>query len=998
MKHKLPSLFVTLLCATAAWATDYSVGNEAKLGSSIPEGTVYVTDVMLVGDYWKSDATAAYNSYVQKGWTGINVDLNEGAGTFSHYIYLLYKTNNSPGTSGVPITDFYLRVSESGDAPNSFSYEGRTYQLASYTNGSDDDFRNSKGDLNTNAGGDYKIHLYYTKGEYAPGRAVTSIDIVQPSTNALGNIASDVNVSPFLCENGLTTPCNLNKHAGGAFLCMSVTKGLTEPVTVPDGGVYYIEHGWDNVNKKLTGTVQTLASSEFTKLSNKTGDLTLTAGNYVVQGNVHVEDVIFVTGNTNLILCDGATLRVAKGILVSQDCTLSIFGQAANSGRLVNEQEQENSSDKNVYPGIGTFSSGTTINIHGGTIDVKAKNAYAAGIGNGYGNNKNHEMGTINIYDGKITATGGYYGYLGAAAIGSWDNRANGAINIYGGDITAVSDYYGPAIGTGNCSDEASETVFTITINGGNVVATGGLQAAGIGGGYECVGSTVTINGGRVEAHGGNGGAGIGSGQNDEPISGGTVVVNGGEVYAYGGEIPVGGAAGIGGGEGCHGANVTVNGGKVYAYGVDNAAGIGSGNKHNMHSKPNGGKLTVTGGYVYAEGEGKGAGIGGGEDGAGADVTITGGIVVAQSGGDQRAIGAGYGSDNHSSLTFADNLGVFVTTQLNRSVKENRVKDCRNFAYVRINQCAHGGATVSIVNGENHTVTDCKYCYAGEEIHTFGSNGQCDVCQLISLQDEGDNSAVFSTWTDGEPHSFVISGRKLSAAQDEGGNWSNRAYTVCVPFDMDLVPYMDFMSLYTLSKIKDGKNMVFTQNVPYLEAGTPYLIVMRQGELELLSKDVVLTDTPAEGNRVLDWDDREKELGWWRGTLTKTDCAEASELMAYVLQSDGTFCRITPESGASLNAFRAMYCPDALPQTDVFTISKGILFPAGGDDEDYIADFDPAEFMGDAEITGVKLISGNRLAVSEAGAWYDLFGRKFNSKPTQKGLYIHDGKAVVVGN
>jgi hypothetical protein len=217
---------------------------------------------------------------------------------------------------------------------------------------------------------------------------------------------------------------------------------------------------------------------------------------------------------------------------------------------------------------------------------------------------------------------------------------------------------------------------------------------------------------------------------------------------------------------------------------------------------------------------------------------------------------------------------------------------------------------------------------------------------------------------------------------------------------------MDFMSLYTLSNIKDGKNMVFTQNVPYLEAGTPYLIVMRQGELELLSKDVVLTDTPAEGNRVLDWDDREKELGWWRGTLTKTDCAEASELMAYVLQRDGTFCRITPESGASLNAFRAMYCPDALPQTDVFTISKGILFPAGGDDEDYIADFDPAEFMGDAEITGVKLISGNRFldepsgkaerAVSEAGAWYDLFGRKLNGKPTQKGLYIHDGKAVVI--
>ena len=48
--------------------------------------------------------------------------------------------------------------------------------------------------------------------------------------------------------------------------------------------------------------------------------------------------------------------------------------------------------------------------------------------------------------------------------------------------------------------------------------------------------------------------------------------------------------------------------------------------------------------------------------------------------------------------------------------------------------------------------------------------------------------------------------------------------------------------------------------------------------------------------------------------------------------------------------------------------------------------------------TGIKEVSGERLAVSGDGAWYDLFGRKLNGKPTQKGMYIHDGKAVVVGD
>ena len=31
-----------------------------------------------------------------------------------------------------------------------------------------------------------------------------------------------------------------------------------------------------------------------------------------------------------------------------------------------------------------------------------------------------------------------------------------------------------------------------------------------------------------------------------------------------------------------------------------------------------------------------------------------------------------------------------------------------------------------------------------------------------------------------------------------------------------------------------------------------------------------------------------------------------------------------------------------------------------------------------------------------AGAWYDMQGRKLNAKPTQKGLYIYNGKKQVI--
>jgi len=33
---------------------------------------------------------------------------------------------------------------------------------------------------------------------------------------------------------------------------------------------------------------------------------------------------------------------------------------------------------------------------------------------------------------------------------------------------------------------------------------------------------------------------------------------------------------------------------------------------------------------------------------------------------------------------------------------------------------------------------------------------------------------------------------------------------------------------------------------------------------------------------------------------------------------------------------------------------------------------------------------------NEAGAWFSLDGRKLGGKPTKAGLYIHEGRAVVV--
>ena len=47
-------------------------------------------------------------------------------------------------------------------------------------------------------------------------------------------------------------------------------------------------------------------------------------------------------------------------------------------------------------------------------------------------------------------------------------------------------------------------------------------------------------------------------------------------------------------------------------------------------------------------------------------------------------------------------------------------------------------------------------------------------------------------------------------------------------------------------------------------------------------------------------------------------------------------------------------------------------------------------------VTGVQSVSGKRLAVSETGAWFDLFGRKLNGKPTVPGIYYNKGKKIAI--
>ena len=179
-------------------------------------------------------------------------------------------------------------------------------------------------------------------------------------------------------------------------------------------------------------------------------------------GNVTIDTRVTVSNKVTLVLTDGATLTIPKGISVPSNATLNICAYSTKADEM--GSLTINNVTTNNAAGIGgTGGTGGTINISGGKISAKGGSS-GAGIGGGGSGGG----GIITISGGIVTATGGS-GSAGIGGGGGSSNTAGGKITISGGTVKAT----GGSNGAGG----------TITISGGKVEATGGSSAMGIGGG-----------------------------------------------------------------------------------------------------------------------------------------------------------------------------------------------------------------------------------------------------------------------------------------------------------------------------------------------------------------------------------------------------------------------------------------------------------------------------------------------------------------------------------
>ncbi len=730
-----------------------------------------------------------------------------------------------------------------------------------------------------------------------------------------------------------------------------------------------------------------------------------------------------------------------------------IYGSVTIYGGKINAQGGEFAAG--IGGGYGG-SQGGDITIYGGDLTVVGS-TYAAGIGGGSNNRGGGDSGNISIYGGNITASsqdhgagiGAGYGGLqqantviliaggtldihggkDAAGIGGGSYRsvgtgaAAGTIQITGGYLKVEGGEYGAGIGSGaHRWSGFPQNGGDITISGGELHVQGGANAAGIGGGFSGCVKTVTITGGKVYAKGGEKGAGIGSANNTSSnynVSG-QVTVSGGFVQATGGL----GAAGIGGGGHCSGQHVTITGGTVEAIsgtvGSYHAAAIGAGDGNEDYgtlSIPN--NYSVKAGYkdqptsYFPVAERVPACFY--RDYCYVDLCSHEDPVYTVNGTTDE--GTHTKHCNYCSMEFESETHTFVDGKC--SVCGVKASVFSVTIYLPKTDAAADGdydnpITYYLVPNETFNLPPSPNVPSGLEFagwvvgdvsHTSFLAGTGETLLEeeseyiitgnikltarfryldITLYDGQDNSQTLTKYNGMTAHSVTIKSRYIygnhqQQGQSQGTNIWN---TLCLPFDLDNVKDItgrnqDEVIVKTLESSSfnetDGTlTLNFSDNLTKIEAGKPYIVKLTS--LYPIGPDLKFENVKIKNSKSPVVTDAVSFQG-----IFSPYAIEGEDRTLLYLGGDNKL--YYPNAAMNIGSFRAFFrLQGGLTAGDPTTPNAISAFKLN---------------FGDGDSTGITNMEYTDLT-DETSVWYDLSGRRLTSKPTQRGMYLHQGKKIII--
>ena len=242
--------------------------------------------------------------------------------------------------------------------------------------------------------------------------------------------------------------------------------------------------------------------------------------------------------------------------------------------------------------------------------------------------------------------------------------------------------------------------------------------------------------------------------------------------------------------------------------------------------------------------------------------------------------------------------------------------------------------------------------------------------KTITLADAADNSSTIREWN-GSVAEVTLQGRTLY----KDGDWN----TLCLPFDVSTTSgplagdNVVAMTLNTAESNLTGSTLTlnFDAAPTTIPAGTPFII--KWGEQEEKTGYLgTIIENPVFSGVTIDNTDRSvtSSDGYvtFKGTYSPIVWNTENKSILFVGTNNTLYW---PTAGGHVNACRAYF--------DLGSASA----------REFVMNFD-----GENEVT--SLPQPLQKEGSQADAWYTLDGRKLNGKPTTKGLYIHNGKKVII--
>ena len=272
----------------------------------------------------------------------------------------------------------------------------------------------------------------------------------------------------------------------------------------------------------------------------------------------------------------------------------------------------------------------------------------------------------------------------------------------------------------------------------------------------------------------------------------------------------------------------------------------------------------------------------------------------------------------------------------------------------------------SILNGDEAT----------SGIYTFTTARLDD----LELADAGENTDLIHSLVGASDVDVTLVGRTLV-----GGKWN----TLCLPFALTRLTGTplagaDIRELTAASfDVDNDKTLTLTFNrVNQIKAGVPYIVKPTSNISEPVFSSVLIREALNPKKCEFSVNGETASITF-RGTYDKiTDFV--AQLPAVNSRNSVLFMNsnnnlVYPSSTAYLNAQRALFILSGIVAGPVGSSSSPIKgFVVDLNDND-----DPTSI---AELFGLE----------EAGAWYDLNGRKLVGKPSQKGIYINNGKKTII--